>query len=352
MLFRSIETAGGTQRLLAWDWGWSEAWATDAIDLLPPAVTTMSVSEWSLPIERGGVRSAVGEYCLSIDRPGPRALRHWSHARAHGRRVAAKLQLGVTWEFAAAPYLPVVENVVRHLKALREAGIQDFMLGWTLGGHPSPNLLAVDEISRGGDLESLAVRRHGKSAGPAVATFWRELSAAFREFPYSGGTVYLAPLQTGPANPLWPARTGYAATMVGIPYDDLDGWRSVYPPDVFIGQLEVVARGFMKAIEGVRAAVGTPSSLLQEEIRFAEVAALHFASVAAQSRFVVARNAGDRNSMRAIANEESSRAIRLHALQSADARIGFEASNQYFYTPLDVVEKVVNCRWIAGEIGR
>ena len=107
-----------------------------------------------------------------------------------------------------------------------------------------------------------------------------------------------------------------------------------------------------KAIEGVRAAVGTPSSLLQEEIRFAEVAALHFASVAAQSRFVVARNAGDRNSMRAIANEESSRAIRLHALQSADARIGFEASNQYFYTPLDVVEKVVNCRWIAGEIGR
>ncbi len=348
---QGIEAAGGRQRLLAWDWGWPEAWATDAIDLLPPTVTTMSVSEWSLPIERGGVRSAVGEYCLSIDRPGPRALRHWAHAMAAGRRVAAKLQLGVTWEFAAAPYLPVVENVVRHLKALREAGIQDYMLGWTLGGHPSPNILAVDEVSRGGDLESLAVRRHGRSAGPAVATFWRELSAAFREFPYSGGTVYLAPLQTGPANPLWPTPTGYAATMVGIPYDDLDGWRSVYPPGVFVGQLEGVARGFVKALEGLRAAVAAPSALLMEEMRFAEVAALHFGSVAAQSRFVVARRAGDRATLRAIADEEAARAVRLHALQSADARIGFEASNQYFYVPLDVVEKVVNCRWIAGELG-
>ena len=33
-----------------------------------------------------------------------------------------------------------------------------------------------------------------------------------------------------------------------------------------------------------------------------------------------------------------------HAIQSRDSRIGFEASNQYYYVPLDLVEKVVNCR--------
>ena len=27
-----------------------------------------------------------------------------------------------------------------------------------------------------------------------------------------------------------------------------------------------------------------------------------------------------------------------------DSRIGFEASNQYYYVPLDLVEKVLNCR--------
>ncbi|HRK33114.1 MAG TPA: hypothetical protein PLJ47_00865, partial [Candidatus Hydrogenedentes bacterium] len=36
----------------------------------------------------------------------------------------------------------------------------------------------------------------------------------------------------------------------------------------------------------------------------------------------------------------------LYDLTLEDSRIGFEPSCQYFYLPLDVVEKVVNCRWL------
>jgi hypothetical protein len=36
----------------------------------------------------------------------------------------------------------------------------------------------------------------------------------------------------------------------------------------------------------------------------------------------------------------------LFTLSRLDSRIGFEASNQYCYLPLDLVEKVVNCQWI------
>ena len=43
-------------------------------------------------------------------------------------------------------------------------------------------------------------------------------------------------------------------------------------------------------------------------------------------------------------------ARRQHRLQSADSRIGFEASNHYFYVPLDLVEKVVNCRWLLDQL--
>jgi hypothetical protein len=137
--------------------------------------------------------------------------------------------------------------------------------------------------------------------------------------------------------------------MVGIPYDDLDGWRSVYPAEVFAGQLEKVAAGFETAVKALHREVGDRGVVggLADDVRFAETAALHFASAAAQGRFVMARRAGDRETQRRIALEESDRAVRLHALQSEDARIGFEASNQYFYTPLDLVEKVVNCRWLA-----
>ncbi len=344
-----IRAAGGKQRYLAWDWGWSDAWALDAIALLPAGVELMSVSEWSLPIERGGVKSAVGEYSISSIGPGPRALRHWEAAKKRGLRVVAKIQCGNTWELSSVPYLPVLENITRHAAALREAGVQDIMLGWTLGGYPSPNIEAVSEIFAGGSLDTLARRRHGAANAAAAAAFWRACSAAFREFPYNIGCVYSAPLQMGPANPLWPAPTGYKACMVGIPYDDLKAWRAIYPAEVFAAQLEKVAAGFEAAVADLRAAVAAPPPALAEELRFAEAAAIHFASVANQSRAVVARDAGDRDALRRLCEAEARLACRLHALQSRDARIGFEASNQYYYTPHDLVEKVINCRWVAEQ---
>ena len=33
----------------------------------------------------------------------------------------------------------------------------------------------------------------------------------------------------------------------------------------------------------------------------------------------------------------------LFRLTSQDSRIGFEASNHYYYVPQDLVEKVINC---------
>ena len=34
----------------------------------------MSVSEWDKPIERGGIKTKVGEYSISAVGPGPRAI--------------------------------------------------------------------------------------------------------------------------------------------------------------------------------------------------------------------------------------------------------------------------------------
>ena len=340
-----IRAAGGKQRYTAWDWGWRDAWALDVIARLPKTVRLRSVSEWSLPIERGGVKSIVGEYSISSIGPGPRAMKHWAAAKKRGLSISAKVQCGNTWELSAVPYLPVLENITRQAVALRDAGVSEIMLGWTLGGYPSPNIEAYAEINAGGTLDTLAVKRHGKANAGAAATFWRECSAAFREFPYNIGVVYLAPLQMGPANPIWPQPTGYKACMVGIPYDDLKGWRAIYPAEVFASQLEKVASGFEEAILHLRTSVTSPPPALAEELRFAEVAAIHFASVANQSRAVVARDGGDSAALARLCAAEERLAVRLHGLQSEDTRIGFEASNQYYYVPLDLVEKAINCRW-------
>ena len=358
-----IREGGSKTRLIAWDWGWADAWAVDAINALPKEVALMSVSEWSIPIKRGGVDSVVGEYSISTIGPGPRATKHWAAARARGLKTLAKIQANNTWELSAVPYIPAVENVAEHAANLREAGVDGLMLGWTLGGCPSPNLEVVAEIGKADGMtpeeamKTVAVRRVGAELAPALVEAWTRFSAAFSEFPFHGGLVYKAPMQAGPSNLLWGEPTGYASTMVGIPYDDLDGWRAVYPPDVFVAQFTKIADGFDNAIAALKTAIpsAAQSQALQEELDVAEAAAIHFRSVANQARFVLARRAladaktGDEarsaiDTLETVLHEEIDLARRLHAIQVRDSRIGFEASNHYFYVPNDLAEKVLNCR--------
>ncbi len=343
-------------RLLVWDWGWNDAWAGDVITRLPAGVSLMSVSEWGLPIERGGVKSEVGEYSISAVGPGPRATRHWQLARERGLPVIAKIQAGNTWELSAVPYIPALTLVAEHARHLRAAHVDGLMLGWTLGGYPSPNLEAVGEVLAGGSLASVAQRRFGDALAPAVLAAWHQCSEAFREFPFHAGVVYSAPLQTGPANPLWAEPTGYHCSMVGFPYDDLDGWRAIYPAEVFIAQLEKVAAGFRAAATSLAGAARAAGNLPTEtEANVMVAAALHWQSVANQSRFVLARRAlaaANSSAQAARPVSELERLLRaelalareLHGLQCRDSRLGFEASNQYYYVPMDLAEKAINCR--------
>jgi len=361
LLWRGITEAQSKAELIVWDWGWADGWAEDAIRRLPEGVSFMSVSEWSLPIERGGIKSAVGEYSISAIGPGPRAKRHWAAAQKRGLRVVAKIQAGNTWELSAVPYIPALQNVGQHAANLRAGGVKDVMLGWTLGGYPSPNLEIVsriledDRLSVDEALQEVARRRYGDKN--TVVEAWREASRAFTEFPYHIGVVYNGPMQLGPANLLWEKPTSYRATMVGFPYDDLDTWRSIYGAEVFIAQMEKVAAGFRRAAAECKSA--------PEEARFLEAAAIHFGSTAKQARFVQARRALSEAKNGEDAARELSRlsevllgeiefAKALHRIQSSDSRIGFEASNQYYYVPEDLVEKVLNCRdllerWIPAE---
>jgi len=179
--------------------------------------------------------------------------------------------------------------------------------------------------------------------------------------------IYTSPVQWGSANPMYPAKTGYKATMWGIPYDDLDGWRGPYPPEVFAAQFEKMADGWRPGIAELRAAVEkTPPErrgAVQSDLRYARAAAVTFQSVANQARFVMARDALAktpdapppeerqrlRREIRRCLESEIGLARELYALVCEDSRIGFEPSCQYFYLPLDLQEKVVNCRWLLGQ---
>lgn len=341
--------------VIAWDWGWRNEWAAEVIAQLPREMWLMSVSEWDLPITRGGIESTVGEYSISAVGPGPRARRHWAAARRRGMRTAAKVQINNTWELSAVPYLLALQLVAEHMSNLTEEGIEGLMLSWTLGGYPSPNLEMAAQFY--GELHptvqqalwTVARRRFGEACAPLVIAAWEQFSAALREFPFHIDVVYQAPQQFGPANLCYREPTGYRATMTGFPYDDLEGWRGIYPPEVFQAQFAKVAAGWRAGLEKLQAACTMgASAAIADELRVAEAAYLHFQSVANQIAFVRAR-AEDWERCRELLRREIVVARRMFDLVNRDSRIGFEATNHYFYTRLDLVEKVVSCRYLLDE---
>ena len=358
-IWEGIQRADNGHELIAWDWGWRDDWAIDAINKLPDGIALQSVSEWSIPINRG-VETAVGEYSISVIGPGPRATKHWAAARARGLKTIAKIQAGNTWELAAVPYIPAVNNVAQHAANLREANVDGIMLGWSLGGYPSPNLAVVAEMASSDTVNprdallKVARDRYGREHADAVAEAWTLCSEGFSEFPYHGSVVYRAPLQVGPANLLWSSPTDYASSMVGIPYDDLSGWRGPYPAEVFIDQMKKVEKGFADAYDHLHASVGVGAPpILRPELGVIRAAELHFGSVADQARFVHVRDtmlktnpAAAIDILKEIIETERNRASRLKQIQRNDSRIGYESSNHYFYIPQDLIEKQVNCSYL------
>ena len=154
--------------------------------------------------------------------------------------------------------------------------------------------------------------------------------------------------------------------MVGFPYDDLTAWRGPYPAETFAAQFEKVAAGWKAGLPVLEEAVAKAPVERREdalaELTFVKAARLYFASAANQSRFIMARDrlakgdlSGDLSAserqechatLRRILGDEIDVAREMFMLANKDSRLGFETSSQYFYLPLDLVEKAVNCRFI------
>jgi hypothetical protein len=238
------------------------------------------------------------------------------------------------------------------------------MLSWSLGGYPSPNLELASKFatrptpSVESALQAHAERHFGKRAARQVRQAWTKFSRAFRDYPYNGGVLYNGPQQIGPANLLYGKPTGYSATMVGFPYDDLQNWRGPYTPEIFSQQFQKVADGWLDGLNNLVAAQDLVPLELKTaaaaDLRVAQAAYIHFASVANQALFIMGRDAilATRDKVEAdkirrgiikVLDDEIELARRMFALASADSRLGYEASNHYYYVPLDLVEKVINC---------
>jgi hypothetical protein len=358
-----------TADVIVWDWGWGDALSANLIPILPRDIKFLGVSEWDQPIQRGGVETKVGEYSISVVGPGPRAKRNWELARKYKIATMAKVQFNNTWEISAVPYIPVLHLILEHCENLSSTGIAGIMASWTLGGYPSPNLAAAKAYyfkprqAKEAILATVAAQRYGRTAGPNMIEGWRRFSQAFQEFPY-GVAVYTIPTQHGPANLLRFHPTGYSASMILFPQDDLKGWLGAYPAKVAFQQFTKMASLWKEGLTAFRAGAAkapqTRKVFAEADLAIAETCYRHFQSTANQIEFYMLREKLQRASreekpaildrMRTIAEEEIDLAKRQFLCARRHSIIAYEASNHYYYTPLDLVEKILNCRYIIDRV--
>lgn len=351
-----VRRHSATADVIAWDWAWGEALSDKLIPLLPKDTRLLS--------EPGG-----GEYMLSTIGPGPRSKRNWERARAAGIASMAKVQFNNTWEISAVPYIPVMHLILEHCEMLAGAGISGIVPSWTCGGYASLNLAAAKAYyfephsSKEEVLTTAAVQRYGKAAAPSVIEAWRQFSEAFKQFPFGNrtldiGLTYIIPTQHGPANLLRIQPTGYRSSMMLFPYDDFRAWCGDYPPETVQKQFAKLAALWNNGLTTLRRVlpdvVAHKRRLAELDLAIAETCYHHFQSTANQLEFYILREkSADKESlarMRVIAEQEIELARRQYPIARDHSVIAYEASNHYYYTPLDLVEKVLNCREVIREL--
>ena len=354
---KGMHRAAPAARMIAYDWAWKEKeedtdtvdFRTRVMDLLPESVYVCSVSEWGLHTNIAGVEQDLVDYSISQIGPSPASSAVWEHARKTGRKIVAKMQLNNSWELSAVPYMPVPYLVEEHLNRLKNAGVSGIMASWTLGGFPDGNLKLLAATP-----EELAQAQYHPELAEKVCCAWKQFSEAFRNFPFHVNVLYVAPMNYGPMNLLHREPTGYRATMVGFPYDDLESWRSLYPQEIFLDQMEKITAGWREGLQTLADAAGMvqpeEAAAFSDLQTIAEAAYCHVQTTVQQVRFVIARQNGDSKEMQELISQERDIARKLYDIVRRDSRIGFEASNHYYYTLNDLREKVLSCELMLEKI--
>ena len=351
LLYEGAAEVNPEFRVLAWSWAWNGRepdMTHHVIEKMPAGVAVMGVSEEAVKKNIAGVETFVVDYSISVEGPGEYALDTWRHARSHGHPAYAKLQLGVTWEISTVPCVPAYEKIRRHLTGIIEqGGVDGIMLGWTLGGFPSPTLRLAQafykDTGKLPDAQALYGMMFPGADAAALTQAFVKLSDAYDAYPFYISTAYVAPQQVGSSNLLYPEKTGYSATMTGMPYDDITGWRSIFPQDVYVSQIKLLSDGWHEGTLALEAAArGTDDAHLAALVRWSHVIDCHFRSIYNQSMFVIRR---DEQGVidTAIAAEEAMLAAELLSLSAIDPMIGYESSNHYFYHRNHLLEKLVCC---------
>ena len=358
LIAEGARRAGGNVRVIAnlWGWsafcGWDDAMQHEGISALDKDVEVLIVSEYGKDIEKGGVKCTVIDYSISNIGPAKSNVELLKFAEAKGHKVWAKIQINTSWECSAVPCIPAYNLVAEHLNNLATLGITDFMGSWTLGGYPSSTLKLSSTYrgKNGVDYDGFLKGEFGEHA-KAVKNTVDKFSSAFREFPFSVDVLYYAPHNLG-GGEMWSSELiDLPSTMVGFSYDDTETYTVPYGEKIYISQMRKVVNGFKEAAADLSKISADGNSF--SELRLGvNGALLQYEAALNHVEFTIEKKAGFPNKEKAleILDREYDCVRRLYSLISSDARMGFEATQHYYYNENTLLLKLINLTVIREKI--
>ncbi len=347
VIMQAIKDSGAKTDLIANLWAWSKMMGFSDEDLkngiknLDKDIGVLCVSEFDLEFEKGGVAVRLADY--SISNPGPSEFTKlgFALAKEYGHKTYAKIQVCNSWESSCVPYLPAFDLVKTHLENLSAVGVNDYMLSWTLGGYPAPNLSLVSAHNQGISLDEWYRSYYGENA-ETVHRGVQKICEGFVNYPFALDPLYMSPKTLGPAN-LWSREREYnTSTMTCYSFDDYETWITPYPYTTYVSLFEKLLTEWHEGIDILKSA--KPTHQTDELIRMAETAYIHLRSDWLHTRYAYLKRDWENNEkeLREIIKAARDDTLRLIEFVRQDARIGFEASNQYFYADRHLIEKILN----------
>ena len=345
IIMRAIRDSGTGAKLLAnlWGWapymGWSKEEVFKGISLLDKDIAVMCVSEFGTVI-KDGKPFIVGEYSLSQVGPCEETKEYLGFAKKCGHKILSKVQINNSWELSSVPYIPVFDLIIEHMGNLKGLGVTGLMLSWTLGGYPSASFNLVNEIFSGefsyDDWLKAQFGNEWETAKESVALF----SNAFRNYPFSTNAIYYGAMQIGPTNLWYEKSTGLTATMVCYPYDDIESWRDTFTAEEYKQKLQLLTAEWYVGLEILKKKQGNEQ--YEELKRISNVVYLHMKSLLNQFSYNEIKETADKVRLKSFVEEEVCLTKALYSIAARDARIGYEASNHYYFTQNTFLEKIIN----------
>ncbi|HBN85032.1 MAG TPA: hypothetical protein DDZ89_14455 [Clostridiales bacterium] len=350
LMTRGAKAGSPDTKAIAWTWGWNPVWSEKAIRALDYEIMLMCVNEEGMELDIAGYHPTAIDYTMTVPGPSKRSIDNWAIAKETGRRTLSKVQLNCTWELAALPFLPLADICDQRIRNIKEQGVEGLMLSWTLGGCDSQNLdiasLYYDEPTDENALEQYMKRTYQDTA-QTVMSAQKIFCDAMTEFPFHIGVLYTAPQNYAPAASFYEYATGYSASMIGFPHDNLKTWKAIYSETDFCNQFHKLIAKWKEGLDLLEGCTDYRNEKFNELLCVSKGAYYHYRSTWNHIRFVMERERlEDKKHIQSILKDETDIVLNMLKLRKEDSRIGFEASNHYFYTVQDLKEKLLNLDYL------